>query len=131
MLDCLILGDSIAVGTHMFRQECVAYAQVGINSHNWNKKWPNVELTAKTVVISLGSNDTKNINSKKELEILRKRVDAYHVFWILPSIKPDVQELIKQVASEYGDTIIPITHTEPDGIHPTIPNYKELAKKTL
>jgi len=131
LLDCLILGDSIAVGTHMFRQECVAYAQVGINSHNWNKKWPNVELIAKTVVISLGSNDTKNINSKKELEILRKRVDAYHVFWILPAINSDRQEIIKQVASEYGDTIIPITHTAPDGIHPTIPNYKEIAKKTM
>ena len=37
MLDCLIIGDSIAVGSHMFRKECVAFAKGGITSHGWDK----------------------------------------------------------------------------------------------
>ena len=41
MLDCLILGDSIAVGTHQFKQECVAYAKGGINSQQYNKQYVN------------------------------------------------------------------------------------------
>jgi len=57
MLDCLIIGDSIAVGTKQFRPECADYAQGGITSHGWNKKFGNKDLTANTVIISLGTND--------------------------------------------------------------------------
>ena len=32
MIDCLILGDSIAVGTHQFKPECSAVAKGGINT---------------------------------------------------------------------------------------------------
>ena len=39
MLDCLILGDSIAVGVHMFKKECVAYAKGGINSWQYNRDY--------------------------------------------------------------------------------------------
>ena len=32
MLECLIIGDSIAVGTAMARPECVSYSKGGWNS---------------------------------------------------------------------------------------------------
>ncbi len=40
MIECLILGDSIAVGTAQARPECVSYATSGINTTQFNKKYP-------------------------------------------------------------------------------------------
>ena len=48
MIDCLIVGDSIAVGTHQFKPECVAYAKGGINSWQWNKQNANRKLAEQT-----------------------------------------------------------------------------------
>jgi len=57
MLECLILGDSIAVGVAQFRPECVAYAKGGINSRQWVNSYITKNRSANTVIISLGSND--------------------------------------------------------------------------
>ncbi len=39
MIECLILGDSIAVGTAQARPECVAYVKSGINSYGTQKQF--------------------------------------------------------------------------------------------
>ena len=129
MLDCLIVGDSIGVGTAQVRRECVAYVKGGINSYQWlNKNIQNTPLVAKTVIISLGSNDHKYIKTESELRTIRQLTKADRVFWILPAIKPDIQEIVKKVAAEYGDTVLPITRLQPDGIHPSWAGYKEIAE---
>jgi lysophospholipase L1-like esterase len=133
MLDCLILGDSIAVGVHQQRPECVSYAHGGWNSWQWNKKYKDATLHAKTVIISLGSND-----HIWELQQLRKRTQADRVFWILPAgnLKAsgveitDIQHMVNLVARQYGDTVLPIIRLQKDGIHPSWAGYKELAEKT-
>ncbi len=131
MIDCLILGDSIAVGIHQVRTECVAYAKGGWNTHQWNRDYLKNNLTAKTVIISLGSNDHKGVRTKAELQRIREKVGTNsRVFWILPAIKPDVQEIVKQLASDYGDSVLPITRLQKDGVHPSWAGYKELAEKT-
>ena len=130
MIECLILGDSIAVGTHMFRPECAVYAKTGWNSMQWNRDYLKNDLSAKTVVISLGSNDHKGIRTKAELQRIREKVGKAKVFWILPAIKPDIQEMVKDVSKEYGDTVLPITGLSRDGVHPTTTGYKQLAEKT-
>jgi len=130
MLDCLILGDSIAVGTHQFRPECSAIAKGGINSYQWNKKNNDQNLGAKTVIISLGSNDHPGVRTLWELQELRRRVYADRVYWILPAIKPDIQQMIKLVADDYGDTVLPITRLQTDKVHPSWAGYKDLAEKT-
>ena len=131
MIDCLVLGDSIAVGTHQFRPECVAYAKGGWNTWQWNRDYLKNDLTAKTVIISLGSNDHKGVKTKAELQRIREKVgNKARVFWILPAIKPDIQEIVKTMAQEYGDTVLPITRLQKDGIHPSWAGYKELAEKT-
>ena len=131
MIDCLVLGDSIAVGTHQFRPECVAYAKGGWNTWQWNRDYLKNNLTAKTVIISLGSNDHKGVKTKAELQRIREKVgNKARVFWILPAIKPDIQEIVKTMAQEYGDTVLPITRLQKDGIHPSWAGYKELAEKT-
>jgi lysophospholipase L1-like esterase len=130
MIECLILGDSIAVGTHQFKPECVAYAKGGWNTWQWNKDYLKNDLSAKTVIISLGSNDHKGVNTRKELQTMREKVKGSRVFWILPAIKPGIQDIVKDIAKEYGDTVLPITSLQPDGIHPSWAGYKQLANET-
>ncbi len=138
MLECLILGDSIAVGTHSFRTECVAHAKGGWNSWQWNRDYLNKDLTAKTVIISLGSNDHKGVKTEAELVKMRNKVKGDRVFWILPAGNhpksnvriQDIQEIVKEVAKKHGDVILTIPALQKDGIHPSWSGYKELANKT-
>jgi len=131
MLECLIMGDSIAVGTEMFKKECVAYAKGGINSKQWlDKNVGKSPYIAKTIIISLGSNDHQYVKTEEELRTIRKLTKADRVYWIMPAIKPNIQEIVKKIANEYGDTVLPITRLQPDGIHPSWAGYKELAEKT-
>ena len=131
MIDCLIMGDSIAVGTHLVRQECVSYSKGGINSYQWlNKNVDKSPYVAKTVIISLGSNDHKYVKTETELRTIRELTKADRVYWILPSIKPDIQSIVKKVAAENGDIVLPMTRLQSDGVHPSWAGYKEIADKT-
>jgi lysophospholipase L1-like esterase len=138
MLECLILGDSIAVGVSQFRTECIAYAKGGINSWQWVNSHITKDLSASTVIISLGSNDHKGIKTVKELRTIRELTKAKRVFWILPSgVHPknnipvsDIQQMVRLVAEEYGDVVLPVTRLQADGIHPSTAGYKELANNT-
>ena len=130
MIDCLIIGDSIAVGTHQFRPECVAYAKGGWNTWQWNKDYLKNDLTAETVIISLGSNDHQGVNTRKELEKMREKVKGKRVFWIMPAIKPHIQKIVFEIAEAYNDVVLPINRLQPDGIHPSWAGYKEIAQKT-
>ena len=128
MIDCLILGDSIAVGTHQHKTECTLSAKGGINSWQFNKLYPQ-PFQSNTVIISLGSNDHGGVRTKEELENLRKRISPNSkVYWILPAIKPNIQSIIQTTAAEYKDTIVPISHTQPDGIHPSTQGYKKIVQ---
>ena len=131
MLECLRMGDSIAVGTEMFKKECVAYAKGGINSKQWlDNNVGKSPYIAKTIIISLGSNDHQYVKTEEELRTIRKLTKADRVYWIMPAIKPNIQEIVKKIATEYGDTVLPITRLQPDRIHPSWAGYKELAEKT-
>jgi lysophospholipase L1-like esterase len=130
MIECMILGDSIARGTSDIRTECVAYAKSGINSSDWNRQYSHRDLTAKSVIISLGSNDWHSINTMHNLKELRQQVQADRVFWILPAIKPDRQAMIRKIAEVFGDTVIEIPKLSKDGVHPTYQGYKKIAEMT-
>jgi lysophospholipase L1-like esterase len=130
MLDCLVVGDSIAVGVAQVRTECVSHSIGGYNSWQWNKKFKDKPLGAKTVIISLGSNDHPGVRTIWELQQLRDRVQADHVFWIMPAIKPDIQSMVRNVAESRGDTVLPITRLQKDGVHPSWAGYKALADQT-
>lgn len=142
MLECMIMGDSIAVGTAQVRQECVSYSKGGINSWQWRKQYLEKDggtlPQAKTVIISLGSNDHKGVKTVDELRIIRKQVNAQRVFWILPHGNNPasgvdiewIQAFVKVVAGENGDTVLPITRVQADKIHPSWAGYKDLAEKT-
>jgi len=128
MLDCFIVGDSIAVGTHMFKKECAVMAKGGWNTWQWNQKYGREELKARTVIISLGTNDHKGVKTELELRAVRANAKADRVYWILPAIKPDIQEIVKKIAQDNGDVVLPITSLQPDKIHPSWAGYKQIVK---
>jgi len=136
MIDCLIIGDSIAVGTAMARPECVSYSKGGWNSWQWNKDY--LEKVkgnpAKTVIISLGANDHKGVKTEQELRKMREAITAHKVFWIDPGKdrKPIPHDAIMRIAQECGDTVLPRPkgHMSADGVHPTGRGYKQLAEST-
>ena len=135
MLECLILGDSLAVGLGQVRTECVTQARSGINSYDYVNRhvWHTQGHTqAKTVIISLGSNDLKQINTVQELDTLRQLVKADQVYWIVPAIKAAKRQAVQQVADKYQDRVIDAGQhaLSADGVHPTGRGYRSIAEKT-
>jgi len=135
MLECLILGDSLAVGIGQIRKECVTHAKSGINSYDYVNRhllYTQGNTQANTVIISLGSNDTKNINTFEELDTLRQLVKADRVYWILPNIKETKRRAVWEVARKYNDWVIDARGSDrsPDAVHPTYKGYKDIAEKT-
>lgn len=132
MAECMIIGDSIAVGTAMYRPDCVSYSRGGWNSWQWNRDYL-YSATArpyKTVIVSLGANDHKGVKTEAELRKLRAEIKADRVYWISPglALKPVPQLAIERIAAEYGDVVLPRpeAHMSKDGIHPTGTGYKIL-----
>ena len=139
MLDCLIMGDSIAVGTARVPElhTCYTYAKGGINTWQFNKTYVDNhknDFGAEVVILSLGTNDHKGVKTLAELEKTRAKIKAQRVYWIMPPCndtfcKPDVNEAVKQVANKYGDFIIGTKRLQADQIHPSAAGYKELANE--
>lgn len=119
MTDCLILGDSIAVGVGQQRPECHVEARVGVSAAAFHV----AQTSADTVIISLGSNDWSDPTSA--LWKLRERIDAKRVVWIVPAIRWAAQ--VHRVADLYGDTTVTVMAGF-DGVHPT--SYRALAQLT-
>lgn len=131
----MIIGDSIAVGTAMYRPECISYSRGGWNSWQWNRDYLGVASSkpAETVIISLGANDHNGVKTEEELRKMRSTIKAHRVFWISPGAerKPVPQDAIEKIAKEYGDTVLarPMQHMSSDGIHPTGTGYKLLGQQ--
>ena len=126
MIDCLIIGDSIAVGTHAYIRGCAIRAQGGINSRQFNTVFPGT-MTSKKVAISLGANDHIYVRTREELEHLRSRIIADQVIWILPSNA--IAQTVRDIATKHGDTILSVKGLSPDGIHPTAGGYRRIAEE--
>jgi hypothetical protein len=137
MLDCLIVGDSIAVGTQQFAKECQLQGRGGINTWQFNRMYPG-SFYAETVIISLGSNDHQYVKTYDQLFEMRQRVGAKNVFWVLPAgnLKASnvpierIQGFVQSIARYYGDTVLPIRGLQPDGIHPSWAGYRDIVERT-
>lgn len=135
MLECLILGDSLAVGVGQIRKECVTHAVSGINSYDYFNRYilhTKGDTSAKTTIISLGSNDALKLDTYEELDNLRSQVTSDRVFWILPNIKESKRKAVWMVAKKYNDNVIDARNHDrsPDHIHPTYNGYKSIAAET-
>jgi len=130
-MSCLIVGDSIAKGVSDLRKDCTVYAQSGISTLDWSKKWyGKIDLVADTVFISLGSNDQwRNFDdTADELYRIRNLFEGKRVIWALPANKVWVRDLIEEVAYEYGDIAIELRELSGDRVHPTPRGYRALAR---
>jgi hypothetical protein len=126
MLECVLLGDSIAVGLKP-HTPCIMQAQVGRSAHHQVALIR--QITAKTVIISLGSNDVGDRLLEKSLlrnlRTVRRQVESYRVIWIIP-YHAAAREQVRRVAAEWGDGLVDLMdYRTKDGVHPQ--SYKELA----
>jgi lysophospholipase L1-like esterase len=129
-MTCVILGDSIAVGTAMAAPACRVSAEVGISSRSYARERVD-QVTADTVVISLGANDhPSGIGAPEAMEVVRSRITARRVVWLLPSCGARAAAI--EVARSHGDaTIDSAPFAGADGIHPTAAGYRILAAEAL
>ena len=118
------------MGVSQVRPECEHIVKSGINSRDWTAKHLHKLKPTRTLIISLGANDL-GINTEGHVRSLRTNAQADRVFWLLPSqrLKPRQVEAVRQVAAEFGDTVIPRpeSNISADGVHPTYKGYKILA----
>jgi len=134
MLECMIIGDSIAVGVAMHRPECEVHAKVGLSSVQFGTTYADKILEAKTVIISVGSNDHQYVPTNYELLKIRGRISADRVYWIMPQGNAKesnvpierIQAMVSKIANTMGDGVIHFTPS-PDGIHPAAREYRRIA----
>ena len=132
MLECLILGDSIAVGVGQARPACQTAAKTGITSGAYIQTlFPGVPHRASNIVISLGVNDDPSMNTLDNLRRMRRELPGAQVTWLLPGLKDDVRRAIQTVAAENRDrTVDTRSQVGPDHLHPTTAGYRMVAAWT-
>jgi hypothetical protein len=130
LLDCLVLGDSIAVGVGQARPDCGVVAESGISSERYVQSLL-APRQARTVVISLGVNDSDSIATADNLRRLRNAVRAHTVYWLLVGSNRRTRDAARMVAVTYGDRLIDVAPLAgPDHIHPDRAGYAVLAART-
>jgi lysophospholipase L1-like esterase len=134
--ECLVMGDSIALGTAKHAPQCMALAKVGIGSGGWLQRYGQYLAQMQqldTVVISLGSNDADELKSVKSLLNVRGAISAKKVVWIAPSEKFLAKPSVSLVAKQFNDTLIarPEKFRASDGVHLTSQGYKIIAQTAL
>ena len=137
MLECLILGDSIANGLSQAKKECVSITRSGITSEKWYRGFGSNPYFRddkyKVAVISLGTNDLVSDSTSESLYIIRRSIDADMVIWILPSLvlKPKQRQIVIEISNEFRDKVLDIReHISYDGIHPnSLVEYKKIVEK--
>lgn len=131
MIECLIIGDSIAVGVGMRRHDCEVEAKIGITSNSYlnsiHRKF-RIE-DAEVTVISLGSNDG-NVDSYPSLLKIRQEIKTGKVIWIMSTNNKQSRFAVLQLSFQYGDQVLDtsVYPMSKDGVHPTAKGYEKLAE---
>lgn len=127
MMECLILGDSIAVGIAQ-HTPCVVMAQVGRTSSAQANMIVR-RVSARHAIISLGSNDPFDPDLLRNLRRVRAGVDARFVTWIIP-YHSHAGGAVRRVADAYGDGMVELRAFKTnDGVHPS--NYRGVAQDAM
>ncbi|HTI81332.1 MAG TPA: SGNH/GDSL hydrolase family protein [Acetobacteraceae bacterium] len=130
MLDCLVLGDSIAVGVGQARPDCQTIAVSGISSDHFVQMFPGTPQ-ARTAVISLGVNDGDGIATADNLAKLRGRVAADTIYWLVSGTNQHIRDAVRAIAGRFGDRLIDVLPLAgADHIHPDRTGYARLAAET-
>lgn len=133
--NCLILGDSIAVGTAQ-QARCMVAARNGISTKQWVRQFSaTVEPIAsafEVVLISLGSNDGKLPDPMTYQYLTRARKSVAHakrVVWLAPGPQFPARAQVQAVAMTHGDVVYerPVEQLQADGVHFSKAGYQRIA----
>ena len=123
VFECLILGDSIGLGTARainakYAPQCDALAAERVHAHQilgW--RFPTKKYGA--CVFSVGSNDDARSDLAARLTSIRIRTICHRVIWLLPYSRQHAY-IVNSVAATYADeTIDLLRFPTRDRIHPT------------
>jgi len=124
-MDCVYIGDSIAVGLHQLDHQCEVRAKIGANSDFITRHFSNAKNKS-YVIVSMGSNGPHNKNNLENARKLRRSITADFVIWILPYDRT-AAAAIKSVAIQFQDGYVDLKpYKSKDGLHPA---YKPVAKQ--
>ena len=131
MIECFILGDSIAVGVSRRLSECEVVAEVGINSLNYYNVHINQVRDANSYIISLGANDGYT-NTAEVIPKIREQLPQHaEVVWLVPANNKEAVEAVINLSEQYGDNTLRLTDfpLAADGVHPTGTGYNRIAEE--
>jgi hypothetical protein len=114
VLDCAVVGDSIADMVAPYFHECSINAHIGDTSIKIVGRMRDADL----VVLSAGSNDYDNPSLERNLRMIRKK-SLHKVIWILP-INPRAASIVERVALDYKDSVVRFSPGH-DNVHPKDP----------
>lgn len=129
MFECLILGDSVAVGAARainlrYARTCDVVAEERATASQI-LSWRMPLKAYGTSIFSLGSNDQATESTAVKLTTIRATVASRRVIWILPYARAQAY-LVSRVAARFGDETIDLARLESrDRIHPR--RYADLA----
>ena len=128
---CVIAGDSLAIGVAFDAPQCEALARVGIGSRKYLHAYAQ-PISSQRVMISLGANDGPHAETLENLMLLRGRITAREVFWLLPGRSDQARGAIHAVARAFGDRLIDTQPAVgPDRLHLSGRAYQALVQLTM
>lgn len=133
MLECLILGDSIAVGVSRQLPNCESVAEGGINSRNYYNTYISQVADAKNYIVSLGANDGYT-NTAEWIPQLRQEFPRHaQVVWLVPANNREAIIAVLDLSKQYNDNIVLLTDfpLSGDGVHPTGSGYNMIAQESM
>lgn len=122
MFACLIMGDSIAVGTAEavnagIQTHCTVVAAIGASTHQV-QRWRPPPGNYNTCLFSLGSNDRAGPALRSKLMAVRRQVCSRRVIWILPYNRSS-SAAVTSIAVSFQDEVLDLAQfATRDGVHP-------------
>ena len=132
MIDCAVVGDSLAVGVAVHVPQCARLARVGINTADFARVYRIPSATQ--VLISLGSNDRSVSESqlREQLSNIRSTVTHGTVTWLISANVAQARRAVQVLAAHWGDRVI---DAQPwvgaDRVHPHHRGYGIIADQWL
>lgn len=125
MIECLIIGDSIAVGVAQYATQCNLQGKIGITSNSFADVY--IVKNANLTVISLGSND-RGYDPYAAMKKIRDTIDG-KVIWLISANSLEGATASLRVAYQYGDGVFHVGTVElsSDGVHPTVNGLKKIS----
>lgn len=126
--DCLVIGDSLAVGLGMALKaqgiRCDVYARKGLTAWQIGLLAPIGRYSV--AYVSAGSNNPKNPHLEDEVRVLRSHIRASKVVWILPYDRTAAQAVNSNAAETGGLVVDMAWFASRDRVHPV--SYGPLAR---